>query len=112
VLLIDLTLRIDTTNRLGTVFQLEGHSWFVTQENIDRFQPRGNTRSAAEDDVEANERGTSERGARGNPCADFVAPISLARERLRRRTRAHGARELAFTRFRGSIAAFTRFPSV
>lgn len=43
-------------NRLGTVFQLEGHSWFVTQENIDRFQPRGNTRSAAEDDVEANER--------------------------------------------------------
>ena len=68
--------------------------------------------SAAEDDVEANERGTSERGARGNPCADFVAPISLARERLRRRTRAHGARELAFTRFRGSIAAFTRFPSV
>ncbi len=32
-------------NRLGTVFQLKVHSWFVTQENIDRFH-RVETRGA------------------------------------------------------------------
>jgi hypothetical protein len=66
-----------------------------------RGVPREDARCAAEDDVEANERGTNEPGARENPCADFVAPITRARERRRRLARAPGARELASTRFRG-----------
>lgn len=99
------------TSRIDSSFFGGAHSGFVTQEDRPAEKtfsrgrgcgvPREDARRAAEDDVEANERGTNERGARENPCADFVAPITRARERRRRLARAPGARELAFTRFRG-----------
>jgi len=99
------------TSRIDSSFFRGAHSGFVTQEDRPAEKTlltrtglvvRVQTPDApAEDDVEANERGTNERGARENPCADFVAPITRARERRRRLARAPGARELAFTRFRG-----------
>ena len=97
-------------NRLGTVFQLEGHSWFVTQENIDRFQPRGNTRSAAEDDVEANERAGRANEGRGetralissHPSHSHVSVFVVERARARARARVH-----AFSRFHSRVHAFS-----